>query len=243
MKKPLILLTLFIAGCNMNEPPAEDVDTRTPVYTMEPGAIPSITGKIWSLEGIYNLETDELKVLDRIDDGRYSFAFDTDSTAGGEIVNSRMTVRLSRPFFSFSGKSEEIEEAKLFTRIASGISGCEYAGQDAQLKFYNEDNKTCLIYKFTAVTNMIGSIYYDELLDRWGIVYVDNKSGIILYDGGDAFFTEAPFPEEFKVPDARVIFSGGVTPVKYLETVDGNYVQSTTLYYFITFCSLNFLDI
>jgi hypothetical protein len=229
----------------MNEPPVENEVLQSqdsPVYTMEPRAIPSITGKLWTLEGIYNLETNERKVLDQGIDGRpYSFVFYTDSTAKGEIIHSEISVSLSRPFFSFYGKGEESEEAKWFTQIASGISGCEYVESDGQLKFYNEDNKTCLVYTFTAVSNMKGVIYYDELLGRWGILHMENNSGIILHDGGDAFFTQDTFPDEFKIPGAKVAFSGSITPVKYLETVDGNYAWSTTRYYYLTLFALSFL--
>ncbi|MDR1499436.1 MAG: hypothetical protein LBI58_00455 [Tannerellaceae bacterium] len=124
MERLLFILILFTAGCGKMDDPSPVV---TPIYTMEPGAIYAITGRLWNLEGIYNLVTGEMRTLDAGADGEcYSMIFDTDSTANGNIGDSDMTVSLRRPFFAIHGGSEEDGEAKLFTKVASAISGCEY---------------------------------------------------------------------------------------------------------------------
>jgi hypothetical protein len=250
MKQLLILLTLFVTGCSMNNSPDENgkftYNPGPPLHTNEPYAIPCMTGRMWYLEGIYNMVTEEMTPLNTgIEGDMYSLVFDTDSTAKGEIINSKIVVRLSAPFFTFVGKNEVTDEAKLFTQIASGISGCEYNEGGDRLKFYNEDNKTCLVYKLAGVREMTGRITYLEIADEWGIVHWFNIKNVILYDGGaEIFFPSEPLPDNFKIPGAEVVFNGrDVAYMKSIPIKDSPYMySSTTLFYNITLTDLKLVD-
>ncbi|MDR1343969.1 MAG: hypothetical protein LBJ39_01320 [Tannerellaceae bacterium] len=263
MKHLLILLTFFLAGC-AGDPPVENQPVEVPptevppenppvenptaenpsVYTREPHAVYAITGRVWELEGIYNLLTNEMTTIDTGNDGEhYSIVFDTDSTAKGKVINSEIEVKLSAPFFTFYGEDEATEDAKLFTKIASTISGCEYIERDGLLKFYSEENNTCLVYKCTGVMGMKGRIVYFEDANKWGIRPVGNIVGIILYDFDDTFFPVEDIPDNFKTQGARVEISGNnAVKMEYLEVGNDLYMGAIGIFYHITLTDLKLIE-
>ena len=57
-----------------------------------------LKGTTWKLDGIYNIDTKELKVLAPIEcEDCYSFTFDTDSTAQGKSTTNKLGVYLTNP--------------------------------------------------------------------------------------------------------------------------------------------------
>jgi hypothetical protein len=262
-KRSALLLFLLIplsgtTGCDRDDPPAVDppvadqpvdppvdppADDPLPNYTAEPGANPFLLGKVWQLEGILDLESNTLTKLATADNaGSYSICFDSDSTATGRILNTEMQVGLSRPFFQLSGSGEENEEAKTFARLASGITGCEYYSfEDTLMRFYNEDYKTCLVFKFRGVRDKTGVMTYFSLYGsqsgRWTIRDAgDGGARVILYDGGDEYIPE-DIPDSFKQPGLKVKFSGDVTPTPYIEIGEAR-LGSTESFYLINISSL-----
>jgi hypothetical protein len=233
-EKALLLFLLIslsgITGCDRN-----DRDVPTPRYTEEPGANPFLLGKVWQLEGILDLESNTLTKLATADNaGSYSIRFDSDSTATGKILNTEMQVSLSRPFFQLSGSGEENGDAQLFARLASGITGCEYYSfEDSLMRFYNGDNKTCLVFKFRSVRDKTGTMTYSPQSgsqpERWTIR--DNSNGgarVILYDGGDEYIPE-DIPDSFKQPGLKVKFSGDVTKSPYISLVTCYFIDLSSL--------------
>ncbi|MDR2388525.1 MAG: hypothetical protein LBD89_01900 [Tannerellaceae bacterium] len=208
-----------------------------PLYTAEPGKVPFLLGKVWELEGILDLTAQTLTTLTvATPAGSYSLCFDSDSTANGKILDTEMKLSLSRPFFQLSGAKEENEEAQRFVRIASGIIGCEYHSfEDSLMRFYNEDYRTCLVFRFKSVRDKTGVMTYTtppyaSQPGRWTIR--DDSDGgfrVVLYDGGDEYIPE-DLPDEFKKEGLRVKFSGEVTRPPRMALVT---------YYFINLSSVN----
>ncbi|MDR2810519.1 MAG: hypothetical protein LBB84_08220 [Tannerellaceae bacterium] len=260
-----ILILLFGAtGCDGNDPPVVEPPVVPPVgqlidplvnppvnpsgntppqFTAEPGEEMFLMGKVWKLDGILDLETHTLKKLTSGDNAdSYSMLFNSDSTATGKILNTEMTVSLSRPFFHLSETEEENEEAQLFARIASKIIGCEYFLEDSVMKFYNEDNKTCLVFKIKSVRDKTGTLYYYSpsfvtSSGRW--VIRDNSNGGAkgqLIDGGDVYIPE-DIPDNFKQTGVKVKFSGDVRQTPFIE-IDTFRIGSTESYYLINLTSL-----
>jgi hypothetical protein len=261
MKQLLILLTLFVTGCTsdppVENPPVEDPPVEAPldplvedppaeypsVYMRGPHAVYAITGRLWELEGFYNLLTDEMTTIDTGNDGEhYSLVFDTDSTANGKVINSEVAVRLSVPFFTFYGEDEVTEDAKLFTKIASAILGCKYIERDGLLKFYSEENNTFLVYKCTGVRGMTGRIVYFENANKWGIRPDGNIVGVVLNDFDDTFFPVEDIPDNFKIPGTRVEISGNnAVKMESLEVVNGVYMGAIGIFYHITLTDLKLI--
>jgi hypothetical protein len=234
----LILLPLLGAmGCNDIDPHPEDspistavaggdMDGKDPLpegafYTTEPGATPFLAGKIWQLDGILDLETNTVRKLTLAKADSYSMRFDSDSTAVGKIIDTEMQVSLSRPFFRLTGAKEDDPEAQLFAEIASGITGCEYYSfEDSLMRFYNKDNKACLVFKFKGVRDKTGTMDYwpsysyrdGEWTTEGGEWRISSHSEtrIILYDGGE-YYIPGDIPDNFKQSGLEVKFSGDIT--------------------------------
>ncbi|MDR1257803.1 MAG: hypothetical protein LBK65_00785 [Tannerellaceae bacterium] len=270
MKKLLILLTLFMAGCITNDPPAINPPAINPpaidpptidppafdppafdpayedpsIYTANPSEAFFLPGKVFQLESILDIESNTVRELTTGDNpDSYSMLFNSDSTANGKIMNTEMQVSLFRPFFHLSGEQEDNEEAQLFAQIASGITGCWYNFEGNVMKFYNKENKNCLVFKFKSVRDKTGSISYDSLLKRWAIHGRDylTGEGHIFYDSGDEYFPD-DIPDELKKMGQMVKFSGDVTRVPCIET-DRGCVATTISYYLISLSSLEKLPL
>jgi hypothetical protein len=227
--KALLLLILFplvgMMGCNEMDPSDDssfftgdekDLLPEDADYTAEPGATPFLAGKIWQLDGILDLKTNTIRKLTLAGADSYSMRFDSDSTAAGKIIDTEMQVGLSRPFFRFKGTKESSPEAQLFAEIASGITGCDYRSfEDSLMRFYNKDNKTCLVFKFKGVRDKTGTMVYQSLGSQtteegeWRISS-HSETRVILYDGGEYYLPE-DIPDNFKQVGLEVKFSGDVT--------------------------------
>jgi hypothetical protein len=246
MKKLSVLLlsVWFVAGCTGGVP-EEGGAIDAPVE--EEGKILSpfsMAGNVWALEGIYNLETGDTTTLDTGSDGeRYALVFDTNTTATGKGINSHISFRTASPFFTITGVSEENEEAKWFTQIASGISRCEYDDIGGRLKFYSNDSQSCLVYKLAAVRNMTGYIcYFRE--KKWGIYPGASVEGAVLNDGGFYFFPSEDLPDHLKTNGAKVEFSGNnLTLTETFQAGDDVYrAAAYEIYYYITLSSLKLIE-
>ncbi|MDR1403599.1 MAG: hypothetical protein LBJ60_07870 [Tannerellaceae bacterium] len=224
----------------VNDPPPDS----PPLYTTEPKKVPFLFGKVWQLDGILDMETNSVRKLAPGDhaDG-YSMLFNSDSTATGKILDTEIQVSLSRPFFRLSEAKEENGEAQLFARIASGIIGCEHVPGDSLMKFYNEDYKTCLVFKLKSVLDKTGSMYYfftnRPQQGRWTI-HGDangNGNGGVLYDGGELYIPE-DIPDSFKKQGMKVKFNGDVQKTPYIEVGTDRFI-STESFYLINLSSLD----
>ncbi|MDR1259271.1 MAG: hypothetical protein LBK65_08360 [Tannerellaceae bacterium] len=213
---PSIFTAVTGGGVDEKDPLPEDA-----IYTTEPGTTPFLAGKIWQLDGILDLETNTVRKLTPAMADSYSMRFDSDSTATGKIIDAEMQVSLFRPFFRLTGVKENDPGAQLFAGIASGITGCEYLTfEDSLMRFYNKDNKTCLVFRFKGVSDKTGTMYYQPLHyyqdgewttgdGEWRI-RSHSETRVILFDGGE-YYIPNDIPDSFKQAGLEVKFSGDVT--------------------------------
>ncbi|MDR2810518.1 MAG: hypothetical protein LBB84_08215 [Tannerellaceae bacterium] len=202
----LLIPLVGIIGCDQNDAPP-DVPTESVSALF-------LAGKVWQLDGILDLETNAVRKLETGDNaGIYSIHFQSNSTGSGKILNTEMLVSLSSPFFYLSEEKEKTEETQLFAQIAEGITRCEYHFEDSLMRFYNEDLKTCLVFKFKSVRDKTGTIFYEASHDRW-IIRGDSgaEAGTILIDSGEAYLSE-DIPDNLKRNDIKVKFSGDITRI------------------------------
>ena len=222
-------------------PPAEP----TPRYTMEPGAQHFLKGKRWQLDGILDLETGTLQKLSADNDlNRYTMLFDSDSTAAGRIADTGMRVSLARPFFRLSEETESSEDGQRFARLASAITGCEYMFEDTLMRFYHEDQRTCLVFRCKSVEEKTGLVAYYTFTTpsltegRWIVVdRTDGGARGLLIDSGDWYFPGEDFPDRFKQQGLQVKFSGNVARMPYLG-IGTVQISFTMSFYSINLSSL-----
>ena len=83
-----------------------------------------LKGTTWKLDGIYNIDTKELKVLAPIEcEDCYSFTFDTDSTAQGKSTTNKLGVYLTNPVgIGIETFIAEIGDGYIFNEATSKIT-------------------------------------------------------------------------------------------------------------------------
>ena len=106
-----------------------------------------LKGTTWKLDGIYNADTKELKVLAPIEcEDCYSFTFDTDSTAQGKSTTNKLGVYLTNPVgIGIETFIAEIGDGNLYVKSLNIID--KYTIDKDVLKLYYNDNKNYLEFK------------------------------------------------------------------------------------------------
>jgi hypothetical protein len=140
LKQVVILLAMAIAvaGCNSS------AETNN-----EDGQPTSLEGTKWKLQGIADVKTGALKVLEPKDcEECYTLTFDTDTTARGLAITNIVFFRLN-PFLIQCGTSaidyDNEHEPNYYCNILFSIES--YAFDGDKLKFLFNDGKNYLLFK------------------------------------------------------------------------------------------------
>ncbi len=106
-----------------------------------------LKGTTWKLDGIYDIDTKELKVLAPIEcEDCYSFTFDTDSTAQGKSTTNKLGVYLTNPVgIGIETFIAEIGDGYIFNEATSKIT--HYNASNTELKFFLDGGTKYLLFK------------------------------------------------------------------------------------------------
>jgi hypothetical protein len=153
MKKPMVqhssllsllivlLMTLFMAA-RCEKP--EDNDNNQSQST-------SLQGTQWKLEGIVNVQTDEMQVLEPVDcEQCYTLVFNTDTTAAGKSTTNILLLNLNTPpYLGVATEVGEMGDGFIFTNVLYFITNYEHDNDNAKLKFFYQREETdyYLIFK------------------------------------------------------------------------------------------------
>jgi hypothetical protein len=146
----------------------------------------SLQGTQWKLEGIVNVQTGEMQVLEPVDcEQCYTLVFDTDTTASGKASPNGLTLLLAadRPIIEFTTYINHLGDEALFCEAAWLITRYEHDATNAKLKFFyqREEKEYSLIFK--QITGM-QSIPTDFLLENyncsWNLVNLVHDSVYVI---------------------------------------------------------------
>ncbi len=106
-----------------------------------------LKGTTWKLDGIYDVNKKELKVLAPIEcEDCYSFTFDTDSTAQGKSATNKLGVYLTEPVrIGVQTFVAEIGDGYIFNEATSKIT--HYNASNTYLKFFFDEGNKYLLFK------------------------------------------------------------------------------------------------
>ncbi len=106
-----------------------------------------LKGTTWKLDGIYDVNKKELKVLAPIEcEDCYSFTFDTDSTAQGKSATNKLGVYLTEPVrIGVQTFVAEIGDGYIFNEATSKIT--HYNASNTYLKFFFDKGNKYLLFK------------------------------------------------------------------------------------------------
>ncbi|MDR1346249.1 MAG: hypothetical protein LBK03_06070 [Bacteroidales bacterium] len=110
-----------------------------------------LQGTQWKLEGIVNVQTGEMQVLEPVDcEQCYTLEFDTDTTASGKSTTNIFLLNLNMPpYLGIGTEVCEMGDGYLFTNILCFITSYEHDSENAKLKFFyqREEKNYYLIFK------------------------------------------------------------------------------------------------
>ncbi len=123
----LLLFVVALSGCERNQL--------------------KLKGTTWKLEGIYDVNKKELKVLAPIEcEDCYSFTFDTDHTAKGKSTTNKLGVYLTDPVgIGIETFVAEIGDGYIFNEATDKIT--HYNASNMYLKFFFDGENKYLLFK------------------------------------------------------------------------------------------------
>ncbi|MDO4725626.1 MAG: hypothetical protein Q4A56_00170 [Porphyromonadaceae bacterium] len=106
-----------------------------------------LKGTTWKLDGIYDVNKKELKVLTPIEcEDCYSFTFDTDSTAQGKSTTNKLEVYLTESVrIGVQTLIAEIGDGYIFYEATGKIT--HYNASNMYLKFFFDEGNKYLLFK------------------------------------------------------------------------------------------------
>jgi len=136
----VLSIAFLVTVCSCEKP--ESTTTTESTTTI------SLQGTTWKLEGILDMQTNDLQVLEPMNcQSCYTFTFDTDSTAIGKSVANEIWLVLRPPFVLRMTLMDDtgIGDVDMYYAALSSIES--YTLSDANLRFYYNDKKECLTFK------------------------------------------------------------------------------------------------
>ncbi len=106
-----------------------------------------LKGTTWKLDGIYDVNKKELKVLAPVECADcYSFTFDTESTAQGKSTTNQLGVSLTNPVrIGIQTYIAEIGDGYIFNEATGKIT--HYNASNTYLKFFFDEGNKYLLFK------------------------------------------------------------------------------------------------
>jgi len=147
----LMLLIMFLVcwSChNQIEVPIDIMppETKPPVELPQEFDPPNLKGTQWKLNGIVDVETNILKVLEPKEcETCYTFTFDTDTTAFGKSVFNEFYINGLNPIVLYGTNWGEPEDAGLYKNIIRR-SVTSYDANENELKFFFDNNRKYLYF-------------------------------------------------------------------------------------------------